>query len=160
MAPPYHEVLKPVFKHIMATCEGGFAAMGDIVATTAMCFTFVESVMYTRRLSSVVKLLLIYTINRGVLVTTVQILIVALFWYAPIHMCLGKLYVNTLRELNSRQRLRSKSVLMRNEIRITQNNSKTVFNQTIRLHGKYSIDWHLNQPHLRHTIHSSQERRL
>ncbi|TDL15179.1 hypothetical protein BD410DRAFT_796639 [Rickenella mellea] len=153
MAPPYHEVLKPVFK-IMATCEGGFAAMSDIVATTAMCFTFVESVMYTRRLSSVVRLLLIYTINRGVLVTAVQILIVALFWYgpdkfywAPIHMCLGKLYVNTLLGmLNSRQRLRSKSVLIRNEIRITQNNSKTVFNQAIRLHGKYSIDWHLNQP--------------
>ncbi|TDL15240.1 hypothetical protein BD410DRAFT_796569 [Rickenella mellea] len=95
--------------------ENGFAAVGDTVATIAMCLKFVESALDTRRMASVLRRLMIYTVNRGITVTLVHISIVAFYWcapeklyWAPLHMCAGKLYVNTLLAmLNARQGLRS-----------------------------------------------------
>ncbi|TDL15242.1 hypothetical protein BD410DRAFT_796572 [Rickenella mellea] len=95
--------------------ENGFAAMSDVVATIAMCIHFVESAMDTRRMTSLLRRLMIYTVNRGILVTLFQTLILALYLSAPLglnwipfHMCVGKLYVNTfLAMLNARRRLRS-----------------------------------------------------
>ncbi|TDL23430.1 hypothetical protein BD410DRAFT_160284 [Rickenella mellea] len=101
---------------ILNTLSGVFAAISDILATVSMCLTFVHSAFDTKRLDSVLRHLMIYTFNRGIIVTSAQILVVVLYVYAPqkfywfpVHICLSKLYVNTLLAmLNSRARLRSK----------------------------------------------------
>ncbi|TDL15246.1 hypothetical protein BD410DRAFT_125301 [Rickenella mellea] len=113
----FDQIMQREFK-ILNIFESGFAAVSDIVATIAMCFRFVETAMDTRRLTSFLRRIMIYTVNRGVVVTVVQVLTLALFLYSPhglhwfpFHMCVGKLYVNTLLAmLNARQRLRSYTV--------------------------------------------------
>ncbi|TDL16585.1 hypothetical protein BD410DRAFT_795240 [Rickenella mellea] len=134
LAPPPDATAQGIF-NITNTFENGFAAVSDIVATIAMCFKFVETAMDTRRwdpsaikttsdwllkyvcfrMTSLLRRLMIYTVNRGIVVTSVQILTLVLYWHAPdklywmtFHMCVGKLYVNTLLAmLNARRQLRS-----------------------------------------------------
>ncbi|TDL16501.1 hypothetical protein BD410DRAFT_795248, partial [Rickenella mellea] len=101
---------------VVNTLEGGFAAVSDIIATVAMVVMFADSALHTKRLNSVLRTLLIYTFNRGIVVTAAQVSMVVLylcgpqkFYWNPVHMCLTKLYVNTLRELNARAQLRSQA---------------------------------------------------
>ncbi|TDL16583.1 hypothetical protein BD410DRAFT_619315 [Rickenella mellea] len=113
--------MEPHFTKVMATTlsENGCAAMSDIVATVAMCYKLVEASVDSQKMSSVVRTLMIYIFNRGIVVTAAQILIVVLYAYAPgkwywlpVHMCVGKLYINTLLAmLNARRRLRLKAEL-------------------------------------------------
>ncbi|TDL15239.1 hypothetical protein BD410DRAFT_845367 [Rickenella mellea] len=92
---------------VVNTLEGGFAAVSDIIATVAMVVI----------LNSVLRTLLIYTFNRGIVVTAAQVSMVVLylcgpqkFYWNPVHMCLTKLYVNTLLAmLNARAQLRSQA---------------------------------------------------
>ncbi|TDL28971.1 hypothetical protein BD410DRAFT_834976 [Rickenella mellea] len=81
------DIMKTKYK-VADACEGAFAAISDVLATIAMCIT----------LDSVLKYLLLYTFNRGIIVTSAQILMVALYLSAP-----QKFYW-----LNSRARLRSR----------------------------------------------------
>ncbi|TDL21748.1 hypothetical protein BD410DRAFT_828964 [Rickenella mellea] len=88
--------------------ENGFAALSDIVATIAMCFHFVETAMVSNRMTSVLRRLMVYTVNRGIIVTLVQLLILALYLsdplgltWIPFHQCIGKLYVNTFERRRS-----------------------------------------------------------
>ncbi|TDL28974.1 hypothetical protein BD410DRAFT_255091 [Rickenella mellea] len=109
----FEELTKAKYK-VANACEGAFSAISDVLATIAMCMTFVHTAMISKRLDAVLKYLLLYTFNRGIIVTSAQILMVVLyliapqkFYWAPVHLCLGKLYVNTLLAmLNSRARLR------------------------------------------------------
>ncbi|TDL20832.1 hypothetical protein BD410DRAFT_790510 [Rickenella mellea] len=102
---------------LSTTLEGLFFAFSDITASAAMCFLFASAAKESKRLSSALKSLTIYTVNRGILVTSAQILLVALylwqptkFYWSPFHITLSKLYVNTLLAmLNSRPSLRSKA---------------------------------------------------
>ncbi|TDL18544.1 hypothetical protein BD410DRAFT_793087 [Rickenella mellea] len=102
---------------ILNVFEIGFAAMSDIVATVAMCFLLVEFAMDTRRAASLLRHMIMYTVNRGLVVTLIQVLLLALYLrdslglsWIPFHMVIGKLYVNTfLAMLNSRRRLKAKS---------------------------------------------------
>ncbi|TDL21744.1 hypothetical protein BD410DRAFT_789508 [Rickenella mellea] len=95
--------------------ENGFAALSDVVATVAMCCHFFETAMVSSRMTSLLRRLMLYTLNRGIVVTLVQILLLALYLHAPLGLtwvpfrrCIGKLYINTfLAMLNSRRRLRS-----------------------------------------------------
>ncbi|TDL16584.1 hypothetical protein BD410DRAFT_795238 [Rickenella mellea] len=98
----YTELIFPKVK-VVTVSENGFAAMSDIIATVAMCYKLVEASVDPRRMSCVVRTLMIYIFNRGIVVTAAQILIVILYAYAPekwnwlpVHLCVGKLYINTL----------------------------------------------------------------
>ncbi|TDL15244.1 hypothetical protein BD410DRAFT_125210 [Rickenella mellea] len=112
----YTELIFPKVK-VVTVSENGFAAMSDIIATVAMCYKLVEASVDPRRMSCVVRTLMIYIFNRGIVVTAAQILIVILYAYAPekwnwlpVHLCVGKLYINTLLAmLNARRRLRVKA---------------------------------------------------
>ncbi|TDL23435.1 hypothetical protein BD410DRAFT_160569 [Rickenella mellea] len=114
-ALPFQELRTLKFK-VVNTCAGVFAALSDALAVSAMCMTFVQSKMDTKRFQSVLRYLFIYTVNRGIIVTSAQILAVVLYVYAPtnfywtpVHNLLSKLYLNTLLAmLNSRGTLRSK----------------------------------------------------
>ncbi|TDL17987.1 hypothetical protein BD410DRAFT_901060 [Rickenella mellea] len=104
---------------IATTSEGIFAATSDFVATAAMCFKCVDSAVgvgQKRRINTVLRSLLFYTINCGTIVTSAQLVMVCVDLYTPysfiwvsIHMCLGGLYANTLLAmLNVRRHLRLK----------------------------------------------------
>ncbi|TDL23437.1 hypothetical protein BD410DRAFT_787272 [Rickenella mellea] len=124
---PFQDLVKLKFK-VLNTCAGGFAALSDGLAIIAMCLTFVQTAIDTKRFQSVLRYLLIYTANRGIIVTSAQILVVVLyvyaptkFYWAPVHDCLSKLYLNTLLAmLNSRALLRSK---LFGETKVTQHNA-------------------------------------
>ncbi|TDL20025.1 hypothetical protein BD410DRAFT_841601 [Rickenella mellea] len=129
--------LSPVIaqSQVATATEGGFTIISDVLATMAMCITFVRSGRDSARLDSLLKSLLIYALNRGILVTSAQISLVMVYFYSPmkfywlvclvyavvaphviekrrvpIHMCLSKIYLNTLLAmLNARAQLRAKA---------------------------------------------------
>ncbi|KAJ6472671.1 hypothetical protein C8R47DRAFT_722461 [Mycena vitilis] len=87
---------------ILAGITKGFGAAADIVATIAMCMFLKSAGTGISRTSSMLKSLMNLFINRGLLVTAAQILLLItffatsghLYWLA-VHINTTKLYVNT-----------------------------------------------------------------
>ncbi|KAF8186133.1 hypothetical protein K438DRAFT_1446181, partial [Mycena galopus ATCC 62051] len=87
---------------VMAGIAKGFGAAADIMATISMCI-FLKSVETGfRRTSSLLKSIMHLVINRGLLVTFAQILLLIVFFAFPehlywlaVHINTTKLYVNT-----------------------------------------------------------------
>ncbi|KAL5522439.1 hypothetical protein ACEPAG_8455 [Sanghuangporus baumii] len=92
-----------------------FAAASDIIACYALCF-FLASHRSDigRNRITLVDTLMFYTVNRGILFCVAQlgnmiayILAPTMLYWVPFHLCLSKLYVNSLLALlNSRNSLR------------------------------------------------------
>ncbi|KAF7361127.1 hypothetical protein MSAN_01144500 [Mycena sanguinolenta] len=91
--------------HVFAILAGiakGFGAAADIVATIAMCMFLKSAETGMKRTSGMLKSLMHLVINRGILVTVAQILLLItffataghLYWLA-VHINTTKLYVNT-----------------------------------------------------------------
>ncbi|KAF8144930.1 hypothetical protein K438DRAFT_2100370 [Mycena galopus ATCC 62051] len=87
---------------ILAGINKGFGAAADIVATISMCMFLKSADTGIKRTSSMLKSLMHLVINRGLLVTAAQILLLItffataghLYWLA-VHINTTKLYVNT-----------------------------------------------------------------
>ncbi|KAF7327742.1 hypothetical protein MKEN_00353800 [Mycena kentingensis (nom. inval.)] len=87
---------------ILAGIAKGFGAAADIIATIAMCLFLKEAKTGISRTSSLLRSLMHLVINRGILVTAAQILLLItffatsghLYWLA-VHINTTKLYVNT-----------------------------------------------------------------
>ncbi|KIJ63310.1 hypothetical protein HYDPIDRAFT_113288 [Hydnomerulius pinastri MD-312] len=91
--------------------EETFGLASDILATCSLCYILAPSRTGTAKRSSRLKTLFMFTINRAILVTIVQVGMLAsylvarayLYWM-PFHLCKSKLYTNTLLAmLNSRE---------------------------------------------------------
>ncbi|KAJ7243922.1 hypothetical protein B0H12DRAFT_816588 [Mycena haematopus] len=87
---------------ILAGIAKGFGAAADIIATIAMCMFLKSANTGIKRTSSLLRSLMHLVINRGILVTVAQILLLItffataghLYWLA-VHINTTKLYVNT-----------------------------------------------------------------
>ncbi|KAJ7769353.1 hypothetical protein B0H16DRAFT_254490 [Mycena metata] len=87
---------------VLAGIAKGFGAGADIIATIAMCMFLRSAETGIKRTSSMLKALMHLIINRGILVTAAQILLLVtffatknhLYWLA-VHINTTKLYVNT-----------------------------------------------------------------
>ncbi|KAJ6589261.1 hypothetical protein B0H19DRAFT_1367671 [Mycena capillaripes] len=87
---------------ILAGIAKGFGAAADIVATIAMCMFLKSADTGISRTSSMLRSLMHLVINRGILVTAAQILLLITFFATPghlywlaVHINTTKLYVNT-----------------------------------------------------------------
>ncbi|OCB91320.1 hypothetical protein A7U60_g1439 [Sanghuangporus baumii] len=92
-----------------------FAAASDIIACCALCFFLASHrTDIGRNRIALVDTLIFYTVNRGILFCVAQlgnmiayILAPTMLYWVPFHLCLSKLYVNSLLALlNSRHSLR------------------------------------------------------
>ncbi|KAJ7466173.1 hypothetical protein B0H11DRAFT_2048739 [Mycena galericulata] len=101
---------------ILAGIAKGFGAGADIVATISMCLFLKSANTGITRTSSLLKSLMHLVINRGILVTAAQIILLItffassghLYWLA-VHINTTKLYVNTFfGMLNARTALHDK----------------------------------------------------
>jgi len=101
---------------IIAGTWNAMSALADIMATVSLCIILASAKGTIQKTNAILNSLLVYFINRGILLTVAQILFMV-FWYAapekliwyPFHFCLSKLYVNTfLAMLNTRQALKKK----------------------------------------------------
>ncbi|KIP01925.1 hypothetical protein PHLGIDRAFT_321146 [Phlebiopsis gigantea 11061_1 CR5-6] len=89
----------------------GFGAITDLIATIAMCILLAASRTGFRRTNTLINTLIQYCIQRGILVTLIQGLILIIFFAAPggifwfpFHVNVTKLYANTFfSTLNSRE---------------------------------------------------------
>ncbi|ESK95445.1 hypothetical protein Moror_999 [Moniliophthora roreri MCA 2997] len=93
----------------------GFGTVTDIVATVAMCIYLWSSKTGIAQTKGLIKSLIQYVINRGIVVTLLQTLLLVLFYAAPnklywiaAHINVTKLYANTFCELNARERIKQK----------------------------------------------------
>ncbi|KAH7920450.1 hypothetical protein BV22DRAFT_1098083 [Leucogyrophana mollusca] len=93
---------------IAVITEETFAAVADILSTSTLCYVLSRPRVGTTAASRL-KSIFLFLVNRGILVTLIQIgMLVAylsartyLYW-TPFHLCKSKLYTNTLRaRLNS-----------------------------------------------------------
>ncbi|KAF5316846.1 hypothetical protein D9758_017998 [Tetrapyrgos nigripes] len=92
----------------------GTAAVTDIIATAAMCFLLTEQKTSVAQTNNIIKWLVRLLINRGLLVTIVQCILVIIFFLYPdrlfwlaIHATTAKLYANTFfAMLNGREWLK------------------------------------------------------
>ncbi|KAJ7768661.1 hypothetical protein DFH07DRAFT_1058312 [Mycena maculata] len=87
---------------ILAGINKAFGAAADIVATIAMCLFLTGAETGIKRTSSLLRSLIHLVINRGLLVTFAQILMLVLFfastthlYWLAVHINTTKLYVNT-----------------------------------------------------------------
>ncbi|KAL0576634.1 hypothetical protein V5O48_005333 [Marasmius crinis-equi] len=95
----------------------GFGSITDIIATTAMCYLLTSSTSgVSKQTSGLIKSLITFVVNRGVLVTLIQTLLLItfyaseqeLYWLA-FHINVTKLYANTFfAMLNGRDHIRQK----------------------------------------------------
>ncbi|KAF7309171.1 hypothetical protein MKEN_01119700 [Mycena kentingensis (nom. inval.)] len=101
---------------VFAGISKGFSAAADVVATIAMCLFLSQASTGISRTSSLLRSLMHLVINRGVLVTAAQILLLVtflatsghLYWLA-VHLNTTKLYVNTFfGMLNARTTLKDR----------------------------------------------------
>ncbi|KAJ7199637.1 hypothetical protein GGX14DRAFT_699791 [Mycena pura] len=101
---------------ILAGVAKGFGAAADIIATVAMCLFLNSAKTGITRTSSLLRSLMHLVINRGILVTAAQILLLItffatsghLYWLA-VHINTTKLYVNTFfGMLNARSALQDR----------------------------------------------------
>ncbi|KAF8432430.1 hypothetical protein L210DRAFT_922186 [Boletus edulis BED1] len=94
----------------LATIEESCALMSDLFASTCLCYMLAPPQLDPMKRSETLKAMFIFTINRAVLMTIVQIGMLSSYLYArehlywmPFHLCKSKLYTNTLLAmLNSR----------------------------------------------------------
>ncbi|KAJ7730144.1 hypothetical protein B0H16DRAFT_1775188 [Mycena metata] len=101
---------------VFAGISKAFGAGADIVATIAMCMFLASADTGITRTSSMLRSLMHLIINRGILVTAAQILLVTTFFSAPkhlywlaIHINTTRLYVNTFfGMLNARTEIRDR----------------------------------------------------
>ncbi|KLO09491.1 hypothetical protein SCHPADRAFT_563536 [Schizopora paradoxa] len=113
-----HRLFANLAKHEFVVLSGitsGLASAADIIATAAMCYFLTShSDGFTKSTKHILKTLLFYSVNRGVLVVLAQAGILILFsirpdqvWWIPPHLCLSKFHVITLLALlNSRSTMR------------------------------------------------------
>ncbi|KAJ7439077.1 hypothetical protein B0H11DRAFT_2293592 [Mycena galericulata] len=102
---------------ILAGISKGFGAAADIVATIAMCTFLKAADTGINRTSSMLKHIMHLFVNRGILVTAAQILLLVMFfatsnhlYWLAVHINTTKLYVNTFfAMLNARNSVRSTS---------------------------------------------------
>lgn len=84
--------------------------MADLIATAAMCTFLASHRTVFKKTKQLIRSLIFYSVNRGVMVALCQIISLVLFtvsniamWWTPFHLCLSKLHVITLLALlNSR----------------------------------------------------------
>ncbi|EJC98236.1 uncharacterized protein FOMMEDRAFT_171173 [Fomitiporia mediterranea MF3/22] len=101
-----------------------FAAACDIVSTVAMCYYLASHRSAYKETNNLLRTLLFFTVNRGILAAVAQIGHLALFvafpskaYWMPFHLSVSKLHVNTLLAmLNSRATLRARSTATKLEI--------------------------------------------
>ncbi|TFK22545.1 hypothetical protein FA15DRAFT_516056 [Coprinopsis marcescibilis] len=99
---------------ILFSLAKGWAAIADVVATVAMCMWLTSSKAGIKETNSLLSKLMMFVVQRGVLVTTIQVLLLVTFYAAPnslawfaLHMNVTKLYANTFfAMLNGRTHLR------------------------------------------------------
>ncbi|KAI3610051.1 hypothetical protein WG66_007277 [Moniliophthora roreri] len=109
----------------------GLAALCDLSATMALTWSFRMSKTGFKMTDTMLYKLLQFTVTRGILVTLVQVSLFALYvgddpvklkWTAPLF-CGSKVYVITMRALNSRSSLRGDSSAVLVSVRNTQNST-------------------------------------
>ncbi|KAF8211360.1 hypothetical protein K438DRAFT_1807179 [Mycena galopus ATCC 62051] len=95
----------------------GLAALNDLLITATMCYYLVHNRSGLPSTNLFVDTVILYTVSRGVLTATTQILFLITnaalpgnTYWMPFHMCVGKLYVNSvLATLNVRRTFQQKS---------------------------------------------------
>jgi len=100
---------------ILSSVTGAMSSLADVISTVAMCYFLASHRSGFRKTRQLIRILIFYTVNRGVLVTACQIVIFVAFainqialWWMPPHLILSKLHVITLLALlNSRKKMRS-----------------------------------------------------
>lgn len=100
--------------YILFIMAKGWASIADIVATAAMCMWLTHSRTGIKETNTLLSKLMRFVVQRGILVTTIQVLLLVTFtavphslaWFA-LHMNVTKLYANTFfAMLNGRHNLR------------------------------------------------------
>ncbi|KAF6756747.1 hypothetical protein DFP72DRAFT_893658 [Ephemerocybe angulata] len=94
----------------------GFNALTDIIATAAMCMFLSNQKGGIEKTNSLLGRVMVFVVQRGVLVTTIQAAVLVAFFAAPgglgwlaLHMNVTRLYANTFfAMLNGRAQLREK----------------------------------------------------
>ncbi|KIJ63156.1 hypothetical protein HYDPIDRAFT_92942 [Hydnomerulius pinastri MD-312] len=88
----------------VTTClEDGSAAVSDVLTTGTLCFILFSARGGIKRTKSPIRRLFFFILNRGILVTILQVSMLVsyvtarsyLYWM-PFHLCKSKLYTNTL----------------------------------------------------------------
>jgi len=101
---------------ILSSVTGAMSSLADVISTVAMCYFLASHRSGFRKTRQLIRILIFYTVNRGVLVTACQIVIFVAFainqialWWMPPHLILSKLHVITLLALlNSRKKMRAR----------------------------------------------------
>ncbi|KAK0204803.1 hypothetical protein DFS33DRAFT_695815 [Desarmillaria ectypa] len=92
----------------------GAAAVADVVATAALCYSLGNARTGFNHTDSIIKTMMGYVVERGILITLIQILFLVLFFVKPghlfwllLHVNVTRLYANTFfAMLNGRGRLK------------------------------------------------------
>ncbi|KAJ6516124.1 hypothetical protein C8R45DRAFT_959009 [Mycena sanguinolenta] len=95
----------------------GLAALDDLLITAVLCFHISHNRSGLPSTNQFVDTVILYTVSRGILTATTQILFLITnvafpgdTYFMPFHMCVGKFYVNgVLCTLNIRQSFRQKT---------------------------------------------------
>ncbi|KAF7290325.1 hypothetical protein HMN09_01290500 [Mycena chlorophos] len=128
---------------VLAGIAKGFGAVADVVATIAMCMFLNEAKTGISRTSSLLRSLMNLVINRGILVTAAQILLLItffatsghLYWLA-VHINTTKLYVNTFfGMLNARSALQDRYAGGSGHMSMTLSGSGSNGDTTLHGHG-------------------------
>ncbi|PBK75668.1 hypothetical protein ARMSODRAFT_401453 [Armillaria solidipes] len=90
------------------------AAIADVIATVALCYSLGNARTGFDRTDSIIKAMMGYVVERGILVTLIQVLFLVLFFVKPghlfwllLHVNVTRLYANTFfAMLNGRGRLK------------------------------------------------------
>jgi len=110
---------------ILSCLTGGMSSAADVIATAAMCYFLASHRSGFGKTKQLIKSLIFYTVNRGVMVAACQITILVTFavspvnlWWLPPHLCLSKLHVITLLALYVAKLINDAYKLMRELIAI------------------------------------------
>ncbi|TDL17818.1 hypothetical protein BD410DRAFT_793849 [Rickenella mellea] len=117
----HHEIidlLRRNFRIVVGTAAG-FAVISDVTATAAMCHFLADFPTEMKTTKSLRNSLLIFVINRGALVTLLELIFAVSIvvapvraWWVPFYLTKNKMYINTtLAMLNSRGTLREKATV-------------------------------------------------
>ncbi|EEB89780.1 hypothetical protein MPER_12090 [Moniliophthora perniciosa FA553] len=107
------------FHSIFFGLAKGFGTLTDVIATLAMCFFLsLSKTGISIQTKGLIKSLIQYVVNRGIVVTLIQTLLLILFYAAPnnlywiaAHINVTKLYANTsFAMLNAREHIKQKHV--------------------------------------------------
>ncbi|KAJ3531632.1 hypothetical protein NMY22_g8075 [Coprinellus aureogranulatus] len=128
----------------------GFSAITDILATMAMCLFLTGQKGELEKTQTLVSQVVVFVIQRGILVTTIQAAVLIAFFAAPsnlawlaLHMNVTRLYANTFfAMLNGRSNLRDKH----NGTIVSNFNSSHSRGQTASHHrpDNINLDHHFN----------------